>query len=177
MVTAKRFHISPSRVWSAPLGKMIPAFSADRLRDAIKRLRVWEALREDLSYPQGDPRREIPEHEMSRDWHTERDTIRESIVFHAAMLSGETEADADAYADAPLSTSSPYNLDRVLLAAAIMGEGLALPDHPAPDSPWPCGHNDPALISQSGQRFNYRGVQRCAVCGVSRFVQPWKQGR
>jgi hypothetical protein len=95
------------------------------LLQALKRLRVWESQWSDLSYPDGDPRKAIPDNEQPAEVITERDYLRREVVRYAALIGGEDHESAIMFADTPLAATNPYNLDRVADAVAIfIGERL-----------------------------------------------------
>lgn len=93
--------------------------SCDALREALKALRVWESQAEDLSYPEGDPRRIMFANELPQDWHDARRELQEAVVFHAARVGGETPASADCYADQP-EGDHPFNVERAKLAGSLV---------------------------------------------------------
>ena len=89
------------------------------LRNALRRLRVWESQWQDLSYPEGDPRRAMADREQPQIVIDERERLLRDVIFQAALLGGETIELASIYSDGPLDPRNPYNLDRVRLADAI----------------------------------------------------------
>lgn len=93
--------------------------SAQLLHEALRMLRVWESQWQDLSYPEGDPRRLMFSSEIPQDWHDARRELAEAVVFHAAMFAGESEADADSFADTPEALINPFRVERVRLAASL----------------------------------------------------------
>jgi hypothetical protein len=91
------------------------------LMRAITTLRVFESQWSDLEYPDGDPRKAIPDAEQPPELITERDRLRSEVTRYAALVGGCLPEEAEMYADDPLSPSNPFNLDRVRLAVAIVG--------------------------------------------------------
>ena len=98
---------------------------ARMLLEALRKLRVWESMWADLQYPDGDPRKLIPDCEQPQEVITERDYLRREVVRYAALIGGEEHDAAVMFSDTPLAAVNPYNLDRVAMAIAIVfGERL-----------------------------------------------------
>lgn len=87
---------------------------------ALAALAVWEQQAEDLDYPEGDPRREIPDADMPPEYLDERDTLAMQVTYCAALVAGERCDDAETYRDTFASPSNPYSVVNVRCAVAIM---------------------------------------------------------
>jgi hypothetical protein len=88
---------------------------------ALVKLRVWESQWQDLSYPEGDPRRAMFDNEQPQYLIDEREHLLREVVYQAALFGGELIEVAEIFADGPHHASNPYNIDRVRLADAIGG--------------------------------------------------------
>lgn len=94
------------------------------LLDALRALRVFESQWEDLSYPEGDPRRQMPDAEMPPELVAERSQLEREVVRAAARYSGEPPEMADVYADTPHSMQHNYNVECIRFAVTLSGWSL-----------------------------------------------------
>lgn len=90
-----------------------------RLRRALVALRVWEAQAQDLEYPEGDSRGQIPDAEQPPEYMTTLAELQSSVTYEAARYCGESHSVAATYSDTPRLEANPYNVECVRLALAI----------------------------------------------------------
>lgn len=89
------------------------------LKTAMMQLRVYEQRWIDLSYPPGDPRAVIPDHEQPQHAIDMRARLQREVVRLAALVGGRPYDEAAILADTPHALDNPFNLLRVRVAASL----------------------------------------------------------